>query len=96
MEYELGQLNNEILHIRVQQHKGRKFLTIIEYSFEKKELESMIKFLKKKLNCGGHVASDDVSGKLIGILNGDHRTEVSKYIISLRTIQEDKIMVHGA
>lgn len=76
------------LHVRIQQHSGRKYLTIIE-GIPADKSASTYDFLKKKLACGGA----NKKSKGIVQLMGDHSFVIKSLLKNL--LPEYEIVLHG-
>jgi translation initiation factor 1 (eIF-1/SUI1) len=58
--------------------------------------DNILKFLKQKLNCSGHIKKDKTTGKDIIYLSGDHRNKICQYLILLNVASHGDIIVHGS
>jgi len=84
--------------------KGRKKETAISgWDRDIKELKGITKQLKKTLCCSGNVVKlekdddkKDQEPELVIVLFGDHRDEVTKFMVEKLDIKEDNIIIHGA
>ena len=77
-----------ILHVRIQQYSGRKYLTIIE-GIPAEKRAGVYDTLKKKLACGGANKKD----KGIVQLMGDHSFIIKDLLKEL--FPEHNIVLHG-
>lgn len=77
-----------VLHVRIQQHSGRKHLTIIEGIPEKSQVD-VYSFLKRKLACGGTHKKD----KGIVQLMGDHSFIIRDLLKGI--LPEYDVVLHG-
>lgn len=93
MELENSNINEQRMDIRLQIDKGKK-KTIIEYDMTEKEANTLVKALRKKLTCGGHI-SYDTDGKWVSILNGDHRHLILNFMTNDFNIDPRNIKIHG-
>lgn len=105
-EFDIDEFNNNDLskrkeiHIKLQQRKGKKYLTFIEGLYEinnmnniekEKFIDHINKQLKKKFNCGSSIKKPE----FIIQLHGDHREEIKKYLIEKKIVSTDQIKIHG-
>ncbi|EXB40143.1 Protein translation factor SUI1-like protein [Morus notabilis] len=79
------------VHIRVQQMRGKKFLTTVQGLNEDVGYDIV---LKKELCCNSNVVQDKELGKIIQ-LQGDQRKNVSRYLVKAELVQKDNILIHG-
>ncbi|EGR33056.1 protein translation factor sui1, putative [Ichthyophthirius multifiliis] len=82
-----------IIHIRVQQRRGRKCFTSIEGIPPIFDYNKIIKYWKKWLNCNGTLVEED--GQKTIRLNGDHRENISKFLANEGITTEENIRIHG-
>jgi len=66
------------IHIRLQQH-GRKLITTVQGIPEKFNLKKIMKVIKKKFSCNGHIIDDLEMGQVIH-LQGDQRKEIQEFL----------------
>ena len=94
-EFDDDDINDSIVHIRVQPYKSRKHFTLIECKFTEVECTSMVKKMKIKFSCGGHVKLDKDTNQYVCILNGDHRQSVCDFLVKTCSIHHERIVIHG-
>jgi len=90
------------IHIKIQQRKGRSFITTIEglHLLEKPEnktVDQMLDFLlakfKKQFNCGASISREEENP--IFKLSGDKRTDVKDFLIKNKLAEPNQIKIHG-
>lgn len=67
--------NNEI-HVRKQNRKGRKWLTTVENIPNTFDITKLLNTLKKELCCNGTIVTDSVKGRKIVQMQGDHGAKI--------------------
>lgn len=87
------------IHIRIKQRNTRKVWTIVEnitlIKSGDKELEEVLKHLKRSNHCNGSIEIDAELQKKVIILQGDKRQEVKEYLMSVHNISKTQISIHG-
>jgi len=83
-----------LCHIRVQQRKKRKYITIIESLPDDLDLKRVLKALKKTLQCNGHLR-EDKDGLTVICLQGDQREKSKDFLIKYNIFTNEEIKVHG-
>jgi translation initiation factor 1 len=79
----------EKIHIRVFQRTNRKFLTILQ-----NDEKTVIKYLKNKLCCNGHIKEHKEYGNVIQ-LQGDKRYDLRDILVEHYKIDPEHIEIHG-
>ena len=89
-----GPAQDGLVHVRIQQRKGRKTLTTIQGL--KAEHEAILKALRKKFACNGNVIPHPEHGKVLQ-LQGDQRTKVCAWLSNpkIGLVRADQLKVHG-
>lgn len=85
---------DEFVHIRVQQRNGKKCLTSVQGLKKNEGIEQILKYLRKELCCNGNVVEDKELGNVIQ-LQGDHRKNVSRFLVEARITKKEQIKIHG-
>jgi len=85
---------DNIIHIRIKQRNGRKKWTFIEGLDENVNFKKVVKYLSKKLACGGSVKTDDEGNKYIQF-QGEHTEFIKKFLIDKDIIESENISTHG-
>ena len=101
-ELDLNTNSNRKIHLRIKKRTNRQYKTFIEGldSFqEEKDLETILKTLKKQLSCGGCIKNtvnerEGIDIKVIE-LSGDKRDQVRKVLTKEFGIKSDNIITHG-
>ena len=88
-----GGTGNKV-HIRIQQRNRRKCILTVSGLDDDLDLKKISKYLKKKLNCNGAVVNDKVYGDVLQ-MQGDHRTDVRDFLVAMKIVQSDQIIMHG-
>merc|ERR1719265_3040675 len=68
-----------LVHIRVQQRKGRKCITTVQ-GLKEANLKQLLQSLKKELCCNGSIIDEDKS-QIVLQLQGDQREGIEKHLI---------------
>jgi translation initiation factor 1 len=87
----------EKIHIRVFQRTNRKFLTIlqnIDSLISQNDEKTVIKYLKNKLCCNGHIKEHKEYGNVIQ-LQGDKRYDLRDILVEHYKIDPEHIEIHG-
>lgn len=84
--------NKNRIHIRLTQRNGRKSLTTVE-GLPGNYAENLLKQSRKLFSCGGKLIKTE--NGLILSLQGDHRQNLYKLLISEGLYNKDEIFVHG-
>ncbi|KAM3282204.1 hypothetical protein P3S67_025849 [Capsicum chacoense] len=87
-------IDKEYIHRRIQQHNGKKSLTIGQGLMNESSYEKILKNLKKEFCCSDNVVQDKELGKVIQ-LQGDQRKNVSHFIVTVGVSKKDQIKIHG-
>ncbi|EGC40593.1 hypothetical protein DICPUDRAFT_44503 [Dictyostelium purpureum] len=82
------------IHIRIFQRSGRKAVTTVEKLPRDIDFKRVLKYFKKTLNCNGNLLEDENLGTVIQ-LQGDHRKEVSTFIIEEKIAKKEFVKMHG-
>lgn len=90
LESETPDLDDSIVHIRIQVRNARKFITIVEGLADDLDVKRICKALTRKYNCNGSV----VQGGVIQ-LSGDQRHNVRSFLLTEEICNEEQIIVHG-
>jgi len=83
------------IHIRVQQRKSNKYITIVEGIASEFDLKKILRAFKKQLNCNGTIAEGKEGDKVLQ-LTGDQRQACAEFFISEGIAEKEHIKVHGA
>lgn len=91
------EISSPVIHLRIFKRNARQSVTTIENLEslpEKYNLKTILKSLKKLLNCNGNIVEKESSGKVIS-LQGDHRQIIKTFLISNQIAKESDIVIHG-
>jgi translation initiation factor 1 len=90
------------IHIKIQQRKGRSFITTVEGLQhiaipENKTIDQVLDILltkfKKQFNCGASISKED--GLYIFKLSGDKRNDVKDFLLKNNLAELNQIKIHG-
>lgn len=82
---------NEI-HVRKQNRKGRKWLTTVEGVPSDYDINDLLNILKKELCCNGTITIDNKNRKVIQ-MQGDHGKKIIEKLQQI--FREHKVYSHG-
>jgi len=83
------------IHVRVQQRNGRKCITTVTGLPADLNFRLILETFKGRFNCGGSIIDDEVFGTVIQ-LQGDHSSNVSRFLIAEGLANEANVKIHGA
>lgn len=84
------------LHLRVQKRNAKKCITTVSglsYKFQLDDMKSLIKHLKKILNCSGTIIRED--NDIIFQFSGDQRNKLKQFFIDENIADDQSIIIHG-
>ncbi|KAI5171066.1 translation initiation factor 1 [Nematocida sp. LUAm3] len=85
---------NEI-HVRKQNRKGRKWLTTVEGIPESYDINNLLNALKKKLCCSGTIVTDEKkTEKKVLQMQGNHGENITEELKSI--FPDYKVYFHGS
>ncbi|KAK8802123.1 hypothetical protein WA158_006517 [Blastocystis sp. Blastoise] len=87
-------VSHEKVHLRIQQRRGRKCITIVQGLATDLNLKKILKAWKNTFKCNGSIVEDEEAGKIIQ-LQGDHRADIHEFLIHEEINHEDDIIIHG-
>ena len=82
------------IHIRIQQRNGRKTLTTVQGIAEDYDKKKLVRVFKKNFFCNGTVTKNEEYGEVIQ-LQGDQRTNISEFLLSIGLAEKKQLYVHG-
>lgn len=87
--------NNKI-HIRIQQRKGKKSITTVQglMGFTEIDFKNIIREMKKKFSCNGKFINNKEYGMIIQ-LQGDQRVDIREYLMTKYEYKANEIVIHG-
>jgi translation initiation factor 1 len=88
-----AQESQHFVHIRLQQHNGRRHVTTIQ-GLEIEEIETIRTPLKKTLCCSGTIINDPEKGYILQ-LSGDQRKPVFEHLTKIRGHDKECVKIHG-
>lgn len=83
-----------LVHIRIQQRNGRKTLTTIQGLAKDYDLRKIVRHCKKKFACNGTVVDHPEYGQVLQ-LQGDQRTNICSMLVEGGLVKQDQLKVHG-
>merc|ERR1712226_781887 len=87
-------LQQNDIHIRIQQRNGRKTLTTIQGLSDKWDMQKMVRFIKKVFACNGTVINHSEYGQVIQ-LQGDKRSQMLEFLTVGGFATREQVKVHG-
>ncbi|KAJ2771975.1 Eukaryotic translation initiation factor eIF-1, partial [Coemansia linderi] len=90
---EKSNIQDNIVHIRVQQRNGRKTITTIQGLAKELDLKKILKYMKKTYACNGTVVDDEEHGEIVQ-LQGDQRSMASTFLIEQKISKKTSVKVH--
>ena len=88
-------MQDNYIHIRVQQRNGRKSWTTVQGINPKINKKIILKECKKRFNCNGCIIEDPEHGDIVQ-LQGDQRKLVAQFLIDEKISKKTLIKVHGS
>jgi translation initiation factor 1 len=88
-------VQDNYIHIRVQQRNGRKNWTTVQGINPKINKKIILKECKKKFNCNGCIIEDPEHGDIVQ-LQGDQRKLMAQFLAEEKIAKKALIKVHGA
>merc|ERR1712223_180284 len=83
-----------LVHIRIQQRNGRKTLTTIQGLSSDYDLKKIVRACKKEFACNGTVIEHPEYGEVLQ-LQGDQRTKICGWLTKSGLVRSDQLKVHG-
>lgn len=87
-------IQQTLIHIRIQQRNGRKTLTTVQGVAEEFDLKKIVKQAKKEFSCNGTVVEHPEYGEVIQ-LQGDQRESIKALLIRTKIATPEYIKLHG-
>ncbi len=85
-----------MVHLRLQQRNARQKITTVQGLSPLLDFNRILKVLKKKLCCNANIIDDEDHGKIMQF-QGDHRREISEFIIEEELVtSREMVKIHGA
>lgn len=91
---EAGDVQEGVIHIRIQQRNGRKTLTTVQGIAEEYDKKKIVKACKKEFACNGTVVEHPEYGEVIQ-LQGDQRNHIYELLLQAGLAKKDNLKVHG-
>merc|ERR1712109_293115 len=83
-----------LVHIRIQQRNGRKTLTTIQGLSSEYDLKKILRACKKEFACNGTVIEHKEYGEVLQ-LQGDQRLKIRDWLKNTDLVSLDQLKVHG-
>jgi len=83
-----------LVHIRIQQRNGRKTLTTIQGLSSEYDLKKILRACKKEFACNGTVIEHKEYGEVLQ-LQGDQRLKIRDWLKNTGLVSLDQLKVHG-
>jgi len=83
-----------LVHIRIQQRNGRKTLTTVQGLSAEYDLKKIVRACKKEFACNGTVVEHAEYGEVLQ-LQGDQRENICQFLTKVGLVNTEQIKVHG-
>jgi len=83
-----------LVHIRIQQRNGRKTLTTVQGLSTNYDLKKIVRTCKKEFACNGTVIEHPEYGEVLQ-LQGDQRENICQFLTKTGLVKQDQLKVHG-
>lgn len=83
-----------LVHIRIQQRNGRKTLTTVQGLSAEYDLKKIVRACKKEFACNGTVIEHPEYGEVLQ-LQGDQRENICQWLTKSGLAKSDQLKVHG-
>ncbi|CAB0014959.1 unnamed protein product [Nesidiocoris tenuis] len=83
-----------LVHIRIQQRNGRKTLTTVQGLSSDYDLKKIVRACKKEFACNGTVIDHQEYGEVLQ-LQGDQRENICQWLTKTGLAKPDQLKVHG-
>ncbi|XP_002134050.1 eukaryotic translation initiation factor eIF1-like [Drosophila pseudoobscura] len=87
-------IQDGLVHIRIQQRKGRKTLTTVQGLSQEYDLKKIVRSCKKEFACNGTVIEHQEYGKVLQ-LQGDQRENICQWLTKIGLAKGHQLKVHG-
>nr|CAD7610471.1 unnamed protein product [Timema genevievae] len=83
-----------LVHIRIQQRNGRKTLTTVQGLASEYDLKKIVRACKKEFACNGTVIEHPEYGEVLQ-LQGDQRENICQWLTKAGLAKPEQLKVHG-
>ncbi|PNF17770.1 translation factor SUI1-like protein [Cryptotermes secundus] len=83
-----------LVHIRIQQRNGRKTLTTVQGLSSEYDLKKIVRACKKEFACNGTVIEHPEYGEVLQ-LQGDQRENICQWLTKAGLAKPEQLKVHG-
>ncbi|KAG5682046.1 hypothetical protein PVAND_011436 [Polypedilum vanderplanki] len=83
-----------LVHIRIQQRNGRKTLTTVQGLSSNYDLKKIVRTCKKEFACNGTVIEHPEYGEVLQ-LQGDQRENICQFLTKMGLVKQEQLKVHG-
>lgn len=87
-------IQDGLVHIRIQQRNGRKTLTTVQGLSAEYDLKKIVRSCKKEFACNGTVIEHPEYGEVLQ-LQGDQRENICQWLTKVGLAKADRLKVHG-
>ncbi|KAH8392179.1 hypothetical protein KR215_002526 [Drosophila sulfurigaster] len=87
-------IQDGLVHIRIQQRNGRKTLTTVQGLSADYDLKKIVRSCKKEFACNGTVIEHPEYGEVLQ-LQGDQRENICQWLTKAGLAKADRLKVHG-
>ncbi|XP_068145158.1 eukaryotic translation initiation factor eIF1-like [Drosophila tropicalis] len=87
-------IQDGLVHIRIQQRNGRKTLTTVQGLSTEYDLKKIVRSCKKEFACNGTIIEHPEHGEVIQ-LQGDQRENICQWLTKAGLARADRLKVHG-
>merc|ERR1712065_78290 len=86
--------DNQLVHIFLKKRTNRKSWTTVQGLPSNVPMKKLLKSFRKNFHCNGCVVDDEKFGQVIQ-LQGDHRADIQKFLVSKKIVKAENIRIHG-
>ncbi|CAH0698569.1 unnamed protein product [Spodoptera exigua] len=83
-----------LVHVRIQQRNGRKTLTTVQGLSSEYDLKKIVRACKKEFACNGTVVEHPEYGEVLQ-LQGDQRENICQWLTKSGLVKPEQLKVHG-
>jgi len=87
-------IQDNLIHIRIQQRNGRKTLTTVQGISDSYDKKRIVKACKKEFACNGTIVEHPEYGEVIQF-QGDQRNNICQFLTKIGIAKQDQLKIHG-
>jgi len=87
-------IQDNLIHIRIQQRNGRKTLTTVQGISDGYDKKRIVKACKKEFACNGTIVEHPEYGEVIQF-QGDQRNNICQFLTKIGIAKQDQLKIHG-